>query len=240
MLRGMKKMGDQETYVCQICGQQKKQNEFVSAKSVPEPIARLIRKEFPAWSSDGYICRVDLNRFRAHYVGEVLEREKSELASLEENVTRTIKDHKPLPKNIDIEFDRQLSFGERLSDRIADFAGSWTFIIIFIGVMFVWIVVNTFIIVTRPFDPYPYILLNLVLSALAALQAPVIIMSQNRQEARDRLHAEHDYQVNLNTELEIHQLHRKIDHLLFNQGQKLQEIQKIQVELMEDLVRKTS
>jgi uncharacterized membrane protein len=150
-----------------------------------------------------------------------------------------MKDHEPLPKNIDIEFDRQLGFGERLSDRIADFAGSWTFITFFSGVMFVWIVANTFIIVTRPFDPYPYILLNLVLSAVAAIQAPVIIMSQNRQESRDRVHAEHDYRVNLHTEMEIHQLHKKIDHLLFNQGQKLLEIQKIQVELMEDLVRKT-
>ena len=151
-----------------------------------------------------------------------------------------MKDHETHPKNIDIEFDRQLSFGERLSDRIADFAGSWTFIIFFSVVMFVWIVVNTFIMVTRPFDPYPYILLNLVLSALAAIQAPVIIMSQNRQESRDRVHAEHDYCVNLHTEMEIHQLHKKIDHLLFKQGQKLLEIQKIQIELMEDLVRKTA
>jgi len=91
----------------------------------------------------------------------------------------------------------------------------------------------------RPFDPYPFILLNLVLSAIAAIQAPVIIMSQNRQEERDRMNAEHDYQVNLNAEMEIHQLHRKIDHLLINQGERLLEIQKIQAELMEDLAKKT-
>jgi len=142
-------------------------------------------------------------------------------------------DHALLAKNFNVEFDRQLSLGERLSDRIADFAGSWIFIISFIGVMVLWIVINTFVIVTKPFDPYPYILLNLVLSALAAIQAPIIIMSQNRQELRDRLNAEHDYQVNLDTEMEIHQLHIKIDHLLFNQGQRLLEIQKIQVELKE-------
>jgi len=233
-------MGEQGTFLCQICGKQMNQYEVIPAQSVPEPIAELIRKEFPAWSSGGYICRVDLNRFKARYVGEVLEREKDELASLEEHVTRTMKDHETHPKNIDIEFDRQLSFGERLSDRIADFAGSWTFIIFFSVVMVVWIVINSFIMVTRPFDPYPYILLNLVLSALAAIQAPVIIMSQNRQESRDRVHAEHDYWVNLHTEMEIHQLHKKIDHLLFKQGQKLLEIQKIQIELMEDLVRKTT
>jgi uncharacterized membrane protein len=102
-----------------------------------------------------------------------------------------------------------------------------------------WVALNTFILLFRPFDPYPYILLNLLLSALAAVQAPVIIMSQNRQEMRDRLHAERDYQVSIHTELEIHRLHKKIDHLLTGQGQRLLEIQNIQVELMEELARKT-
>jgi uncharacterized membrane protein len=232
-------MDDKETFRCQICRKSKKQDEMVPAESVPDPIAGLIRKEYPAWSSDGSICRADLDRFRAQYIGEVLSKENRELALLEETVRQTMTDHALHAKNINIEFDRQLTFGERLSDRIADFAGSWTFIISFISVMFLWIVVNTFIMVTRPFDPYPYILLNLVLSGVAAIQAPIIIMSQNRQESRDRLNAEHDYRVNLNTEMEIHQLHKKIDHLLFNQGQRILEIQMIQVELMENLVLKT-
>jgi len=233
-------MVNKETFLCQICSEPKKYDEIVPAESVPEPITELIRKECPAWLSGGYICQTDLDRFRAQYVGEVLKNEKVELTVLEGTVRQTMKDHELLAKNINIEFDRQLSFGERLSDHIADFAGSWTFIISFTGVMFLWIVVNTFIIVTRPFDPYPYILLNLVLSAVAAIQAPFIIMSQNRQESRDRLNAEHDYRVNLHNEMEIHQLHKKIDHLLFIQGQRLLEIQKIQVELMENLIRKTS
>jgi uncharacterized membrane protein len=232
-------MADQETFPCQICGEHKKQNEIVPAGLIHESIADVIRKEYPAWSSGGYICSADLNRFRAHYVREILEREKGELSSLEENITRSMKDHELTARNINVEFDRQLSFGDRLSDRIADFAGSWTFITIFTGIFFVWIAVNTIVLIYRPFDPYPFILLNLVLSALAAIQAPVIIMSQNRQEERDRMHAEHDYQVNLNAEMEIHQLHRKIDHLLINQGERLLEIQKIQMELMEDLARKT-
>ena len=232
-------MADQETFPCQICGEHKKQNEVVSAELVRESIADEIRKEYPAWSREGYICNADLNRFRAQYVGKILKREKRELASLEENIKRSITDDELTAKNTNVEFDRQLSFGERLSDRIADFAGSWTFITIFSGVFFVWIAINSIVLVYRPFDPFPFILLNLVLSALAAIQAPVIIMSQNRQEARDRLHAEHDYQVNLNAEMEIHQLHKKIDHLLINQGQKLLEIQNIQVELMEELAKKT-
>lgn len=209
------------------------------AELIRESIVDVIRKKYPAWSSGGYICSADLNRFRAHYVGEILEREKGELASLEDNVTRSITDHKLTAKNINVEFDRQLSLGERLADRIADFAGSWTFIAIFAGVFFVWIAMNSIVLVYRPFDPYPFILLNLVLPALAAIQAPVIIMSQNRQEAKDHLHAEHDYLVNLNTEMEIHQLHKKIDHLLINQGQRALEIQNIELELMEDLVKKT-
>jgi uncharacterized membrane protein len=122
----------------------------------------------------GYISD-DLDRFRAQYVGEVLRNEKNELTELEGTVKQTMKDHDLLAKNINIEFDRQLCFGERLSDRIADFAGSWTFIIFFTGVMFLWIVINTFIIVTRPFDPYPYILLNLVLSAVAAIRPPHVM-----------------------------------------------------------------
>jgi len=225
-------MADQETFPCQICGEHKKQNEVLSAELVRESITDEIRKEYPAWSREGYICNADLNRFRAQYVGKILKREKRELASLEENIKRSITDDELTAKNTNVEFDRQLSFGERLSDRIADFAGSWTFITIFSGVFFVWIAINSIVLVYRPFDPFPFILLNLVLSALAAIQAPVIIMSQNRQEARDRLHAEHDYQVNLNAEMEIHQLHKKIDHLLINQGQKL-------LELMEDLAKKT-
>jgi uncharacterized membrane protein len=231
-------MNDEATALCQICGKSKIRDEMVPAQSVPEPIVRLIRKEYPTWSSDGSICRADLDRFREQYIGDILSKENRELTLLEDTVKQTMTDHALHAKNINVEFDRQLTFGERLSDRVADFAGSWTFIIGFIGVMFLWIVLNTFILVIRPFDPYPYILLNLVLSAVAAIQAPFIIMSQNRQEMRDRLDAEQDYRVNLNTEMEIHQLHKKIDHLLFNQGQRLLEIQMIQVELMESLARK--
>lgn len=231
-------MADQETFPCRICGEQKKQDELVPADSIRESIAGLIRKECPAFSSGSHICTADLNRFRGQYVRQILEKERAELAMLEENISRSITDHKLTAKNINVEFDQQLSFGDRLSDRLADFAGSWPFIAIFVGVLFVWIVMNTIVLMSRSFDPYPFIFLNLVLSALAAIQAPFIIMSQNRQEARDRLHAEHDYLVNLNAEMEIHQLHKKIDHLILNQGERLLEIQNIQVELIEDMARK--
>jgi uncharacterized membrane protein len=233
-------MAEKETFPCQICGEHKERGEVRPAGSVREPVVEVIRKEYPGWSEEGYICTADLNRFRARYVREILEKESAELISLEENVKKSIKNRKLTARNINVEFDRQLSFGERISDRLADFAGSWIFIALFAVLFCIWIGMNSIVLLYRPVDPYPFIFLNLVLSALAALQAPVIIMSQNRQEARDRLHAEADYQVNLNTEMEIHQLHKKMDHFLMSQGQRLLEIQNIQVELMEELVRKAS
>ncbi len=231
-------MEEKETIRCQICGQQKRPGEIVPPELIRESIIHLIQEEYPSWSPGMPICTSDLNHFRARYVEELLEKERGEVSSLEEKVITSMRNQELLSKDINIEFDKKLSFGERLADRFADFAGSWIFIIIFFVVLIVWICINSFILLFRPFDPYPFILLNLVLSCLAAIQAPIIIMSQNRQEARDRLQAQHDYQVNLKAELEIQNLHEKLDHLLLNQGQRLLEIQKIQVELMEELSRK--
>ena len=134
-----------------------------------------------------------------------------------------------------MEFEGSFTYGQRLADRIAAFGGSWTFISIFLVVLVVWMGINTWVLLKQPFDPYPYILLNLVLSCLAAIQAPVILMSQNRQEARDRIHAEHDYEVNLKAEIEIRKLHEKMDHLLLHQWQRLMDIQQLQVNLMEEI-----
>jgi uncharacterized membrane protein len=202
------------------------------------PIAEIIRKANVDWSPSGYICLADLNQFRAKYVKDVLETEKGELSILEEQVMRSLREHELLSKNINIEFDRQLTLGERLADQIADFGGSWRFILIFSGIFLAWVAINSISLIWKTFDPYPFILLNLILSCLAAIQAPIIMMSQNRQEARDRLRSEHDYSVNLKAELEIRHLHEKIDHLVMNQWQRLLEIQEIQMELMEELTRK--
>jgi uncharacterized membrane protein len=133
------------------------------------------------------------------------------------------------------EFDIQASFGLRLADRVASFGGSWTFIIIFVTVLLAWIAINTVVLLKKPFDPFPYILLNLILSCIAAIQAPVILMSQNRQEGKDRLKAEHDYRVNLKAEFEIRSLHEKIDHMLVHQWQRLMEIQQVQTDLLSEL-----
>jgi uncharacterized membrane protein len=233
-------MADQETVPCQICRKHQNKTGLVQAESVHAPIVDLIKKEYPAWSPEGYICPEDLNRFRIRYFRDEEEKERDECASLEGTVSdgMNVEDH--LPKNDNIEYENELTFGEHLADTIAGFAGSWTFIGVFAVTIILWVALNTFILLSGSFDPYPYILLNLALSVLAAVQAPVIIMSQNRQEMRDRLHADRDYQVSIHTDREIHRLHSKIDHLMTNQGQKLLEIQNIQLELMEELARKIS
>ena len=169
---------------------------------------------------------------------EVLQDELGELSELDHEVVESLREHEIISSNIEQEFQRELTFGERVSDRLAEFGGSWKFLILFGAVLVVWIITNGIVIATRAFDPYPFILLNLILSCLAAMQAPVIMMSQNRAETRDRLRAENDYKINLKAELEIRHLHEKIDHLLRKQYNRLFEIQQIQIELLEELGRK--
>ena len=165
----------------------------------------------------------------------LLEAEKGELTALEKEVLESLSQQEILSRNPEEELKSASTMGQRLADRIAAVGGSWRFITMFAIVLFVWIVINTIVLVARPFDPYPFILLNLILSCLAAIQAPVIMMSQNRQEARDRLNAMRDYQVNLKAELEIRHLHQKLDHLLTHQWERLVEIQEIQMELINEV-----
>jgi len=200
-------------------------------------VMKEIRKEAPEVDLNGYICQDDLNRVRNAYVQSLIEAETGDLTTLEQDVIESLIEHETLSVNLSKQFDSDLSLGQRWADRIADFGGSWKFIGLFLLVMAVWMGLNTVLALTRPFDPYPFILLNLVLSCLAALQAPVIMMSQNRQEARDRLRADNDYRINLKAELEIRHLHEKVDHLLRQQWERLVEIQRIQIELMDEMTK---
>jgi uncharacterized membrane protein len=221
--------------VCQICGETKPLSALVPAELVRPSLVETISKRFPGWNPDGHICLADLSKYRKEYLKEQLADEAGELSTLDEEVIESLHQRELLSSNIGAEFDQQFTFGERLADRIAAFGGSWTFILWFGGVLAFWILLNAVLLASRPFDPYPFILLNLVLSSLAALQAPVIMMSQNRGEARDRMRAENDYKVNLKAELEIRHLHEKMDHLLRRQWNRLFEIQQIQIELLEEL-----
>ncbi len=226
----------QENVVCRICGKQKSRAEVVRADFVRDAVAQTIRKSVPDWSPEGYICHADLNTFRSKYVHELLEFEKGELTELERDVMQSLKEHELLSDNINVTFGEKLGLGERVADRIAVFGGSWGFILSFAGLFLGWILFNSIhLFLAKPIDPYPFILLNLMLSCLAAIQAPVIMMSQNRQESKDRLRSEHDYRINLKAELEIRHLHEKVDHLLMNQWQKLMDIQEVQLELLEEM-----
>lgn len=226
-----------QNMTCRICGKTKAQSMMMPAALIRNAITEQIRKEHPDWSAEGYICIADLNRFRMQYIQNLLESEKGELTSLDHEVIESLKQHETLASNINAEFEKDLTLGETLADKIAVFGGSWKFILVFGSVLFIWIIVNTAVLLWKPFDPYPFILLNLILSCLAAIQAPVIMMSQNRQEAKDRLRSEHDYRVNLKAELEIRHLHEKIDHLMSHQWERLVEIQQIQIELMSEITR---
>jgi uncharacterized membrane protein len=226
--------------VCQICHEAKPADEVLPARMVPGAVAEIIRKEHPEWSDEGYVCVSDLNHYRMERVRRLVTEEMGGLTEVETEVVQSLADQDILSRNTNVEFEGARTYGERVSDRIASFGGSWPFIFTFGGVLVAWIAVNTVGLLRPPFDPYPYILLNLVLSCLAAVQAPIIMMSQNRQEARDRLRSEHDYQVNLKAELEIRSLSARIDELLRHQWHGLLEIQQVQTEMMEELARKTA
>src|SRR2546429_4459020 len=169
--------------ICQVCKKHKSPHQGTIAEVIRPSLLEFIKKGMPEWDGKNFICFDDLGKFRRDYVKEVLQDEIGELSALDNEVIESLQAHEILSSDISKQFEKKLTFGERLSDTIAAFGGSWTFIIFFSAVLLVWIVINSFVLMTRAFDPYPYILMNLVLSALAALQAPIIMMSQSRRQA---------------------------------------------------------
>jgi uncharacterized membrane protein len=220
---------------CAICGKSFAPRDVVPGGAIRSAISQLILREFPSWSPEAYICRADLARFRSQYVHQILESEKGDLTVLEQEVLQSLREHDILTTNVESDFEQRRTIGEKMADRIASFGGSWLFLTLFGAFLALWIGMNSLVLLWRPVDPYPFILLNLLLSCLAAVQAPIIMMSQNRQEAKDRLRSQHDYQINLKAELEIRHLHEKLDHLLTHQWERLVQIQEIQVELLSEL-----
>ena len=174
-----------------------------------------------------------------HAAQKLLKVDFHQLHEREQQVVRRIVERAHLSRNTTREFDEQLTFGQRLADRVAAFGGSWPFIVLFVAVLLAWVIVNAFVLGRRheEWDPYPFILLNLMLSMVAALQAPIIMMSQNRHAAKDRLDAEHDYEVNLKAELEVRELHDKLDALRQEQWVELVAMQQEQIRLLTELLR---
>jgi uncharacterized membrane protein len=231
----MSKDDRKQRRTCAVCGKTFAARDVVAGAVIRQAVVEEIHRDHPGWSPDQFICLADLATYRGKYVHSLLESEKGELTSLEQDVLRSLREHELLSSNVDAELEQEWTYGERLADKLATFGGSWSFLIVFGVFLSLWILMNSLVLIWRPVDPYPFILLNLVLSCLAAIQAPIIMMSQNRQEAKDRQRARHDYQVNLKAELEIRQLHEKLDHLLSHQWERLVEIQEVQLELLSEI-----
>lgn len=211
--------------------------EEIHAKDLREAIFEFIKKEHPAFCKSDKISLTELNHYRRLYLSSLIEQEKGEIATIDSDVLEAIRTNSILSENIQDNEECKPTPGQLVADKVASFGGSWTFITIFLSFIVIWMAINIFILTTKAFDPYPFILLNLILSCVAAIQAPIIMMSQNRQEQKDRIRAEQDYKINLKAELEIKLISEKIDHLLVNQNRKLLEIQEVQTDYLDDLMK---
>ena len=233
-----KPTGTPKRLVCAVTGRERPRKELVRLDTLRPTLADRIREDFPELTDDALMDRREVNRYRNAYVEGLLRAEHGEFSELDRQVAASIANQDTIAENVEDEFEEHRTFGEHLSDALASFGGSWAFLISFGLLLLVWMGTNLYYGDARAFDPYPFILLNLVLSTLAAIQGPVIMMSQRRQEQKDRLRSLNDYRVNLKAELEIRHLHEKVDHLITKQWQRLAEIQQIQLEIMQDGLRR--
>jgi len=216
-----------------ISGKRYRKRDLVRLDALRPTLTEFIRRDFPNLPPDAMISMRELARYRMRYTEDLLKQEHGEFTELDRQVAESIARQDTIAENTEEEFEEHRTLGEKLADSMASFGGSWKFLISFGVVLVLWMALNI-VLGPRAFDVYPFILLNLCLSCLAAVQAPVIMMSQKRQEAKDRLRANNDYRVNLKAELEIRHLHEKLDYLVARQWQRLAEIQQIQMEMMND------
>ena len=230
-------MSNNTTFKSAISNIEFPEHDRVSEKTIRTSILNLILEDFPDFDVNDSISVQELNVYREKYISKFLQTEISQLSKLEKDVVRSLGDDTSFVAKVEEEVDTR-NYGQIVADKVAAFGGSWTFIIAFFIFISIWIGSNVIIFTNKEFDPYPFILLNLILSCVAALQAPVIMMSQNRQEEKDRERAKKDYMINLKSELEIRMLDDKIDHLVMHQQQELIEIQKVQIEMMNDILNR--
>jgi len=222
---------------CCICKNDIAENQLISGFGIRKELQTLIKVEHPEWTNDCKICPEDLNRFRRMYIQNLVLEERGKIESIEQEVINSIHESDLLAINPAKTYNEKTTLGDSIADRVAKFGGSWSFIITFFTILLVWILVNTIVLYSKAFDPYPFILMNLILSCIAAIQAPIIMMSQNRQETKDRIRSENDYKVNLKAEIEIRTLHEKVDHLLLDQWSRLMRTQEVQLEMLEELAK---
>ena len=222
---------------CHVCGRSFPRADLRAFGTIRPALSRVIAQAAPGWGPGGLICLTDLREMRLREVAALLAGSDQGMSALDRQVAESLARGEPVSQDPDEIDPEAKSFGARAADRVAAFGGSWTFILIFCAILLLWMGLNLRAVLFEPFDPYPFILLNLVLSSLAALQAPVIMMSQRRQEMQDRRRAENDYRVNLKAELEIRQLHEKVDQLMAVHLDRLVQLQQIEIEMLEDAAR---
>lgn len=228
-------MNSKKTFKSDISGLEFTLKDKISGNTIRIPILQLIKEDYPNFDETQNIADSELNIYREKYISKYLQSEVGELTDLHKKVLKSLGNDNSIVTKAEDEPDNR-TFGQVVADKVAAFGGSWTFIITFFVFILIWIASNVYLLLNKGFDPYPFILLNLILSCLAALQAPVIMMSQNRQEEKDRTRAKKDYMINLKSELEIRMLDEKLDHLIMHQQQELIEIQKVQIEMMNDIL----
>ncbi|MDI5888093.1 DUF1003 domain-containing protein [Flavobacterium yafengii] len=228
-------MKSKTTFISDISQKEFPIADKIAAKTIRNPILALIQNDYPDFDEEKFLSIGELNIYREKYISNYLLVEIGELSNLETRVIGSLNEDKSLVSTVEDEIGVR-TVGQKVADKVAAFGGSWKFIILFGVFILFWILINIYVFLNKGFDPYPFILLNLILSCLAALQAPVIMMSQNRQEEKDRERAKKDYMINLKSELEIRMLHEKLDHLIMHQQEELIEIQKVQIEMMNDIL----
>lgn len=224
-----------EKETCAVTGKQLSRGEMVHASTLRKNLVEFIQKDVPAFNEQSWLSRESMHVYRKKYLENIIDNEMGELTKVEKQVVEAIENQELIADSLVEQDEDSSTYGQRLADKVATFGGSWTFIITFSVILISWIIINSVLLLNKGFDPYPYILLNLILSCLAALQAPVIMMSQNRQESKDRQRNEYDYKVNLKAELEIRLLHEKIDHLMLYQNEKILELQQMQIDYLEEV-----
>lgn len=223
------------TFRSDLSGKEFPEKERVSAKNIRQSLLHFINKTHPNFSKSCFLSIEEMNEYREKYISEFLHKKLGNLTEVEKQVIQSVSKNTMISTEVE-EDEKEITFGQKLADKVAEFGGSWGFIIFFMTFLVAWILLNVFWLSNHGFDPYPFILLNLILSCIAAIQAPVIMMSQNRQEEKDRERAKKDYKINLKSELEIRELHEKIDHLIIHYQQDLLEIQKTQIDLLENIL----
>lgn len=220
---------------CAHCRRVVRQDDTVKLQHLRRPLIDALHATAALPNkTDARICRACLYTARTTYVLERLTRQRGALSAIEAEVAQRASQHEVIAQNVDDAFDQTATLADRVADQVTRYGGSWSFLLFLSSVLIAWMTWNSTH--ASGFDPYPFILLNLVLSCIAAFQAPVILMSSNRQAARDRSKADQDFRVNLKAELEVASLHEKLDHLLHVQWEQLIELQELQVDMLRDLI----